>query len=152
MAAAKPDKVHISIHHPDRAAEVDRVIRQVLALQSAGVASGVNLLVRRSAIDAARRVARRLADVGIGPERTMYLPMRGGDTPSPDDLGRVAGTRRFQSVTCLAACGRSPRFVSVDWDRKVGWCSYTAARRALPSLDHAGLRSAIHGLDLTFCG
>jgi MoaA/NifB/PqqE/SkfB family radical SAM enzyme len=152
LVAARPDKVHVSIHFPDRIAEVDRVIRQVTALHDAGVTSGVNLRVGRQQVGAATIAARRLADAGIGPERVMYLPLRGGDTPTPEQMAAVAGGPRFQSVSCLLACGRSPRFVSLDWDRRAAWCSYTATRVALPSLDHAGLSAALVGLGLAFCG
>lgn len=151
LLAARPDKVHVSIHHPDREAEVSRVIAQVGALAAAGIPSGVNLLVRRSGLDAAARAVHRLAAAGIGPERTMILPMRGADTPSADEIGRVGGPR-FQSVTCLVRCGPSPRFVSLDSQKRAAWCSYTVTRRVLPSLDHAGLRQALDGLGLQPCG
>lgn len=41
----KPDKIHITIHHPKNAAEVDRVIKIVVKIAEAGIKSGVNLLV-----------------------------------------------------------------------------------------------------------
>jgi hypothetical protein len=55
-------------------------------------------------------------------------------------------------MTCLRGCARSERFAAVAWDRQVAWCSYTSARRPLPTLDHAGLIAALDGLGLTFCG
>ena len=45
LIAARPDKVHISIHFPENLPEVERVIRQVHLLTERGVAAGVNLLV-----------------------------------------------------------------------------------------------------------
>jgi uncharacterized protein YjiS (DUF1127 family) len=55
-------------------------------------------------------------------------------------------------MTCLAECGRSPRFCSIGWDQQVAWCSYTRSRRPLEELSHAGLMRALHNLDLEFCG
>jgi len=82
LADAAPDKVHVSIHFPDRESEVRRVIAQVAMLEARGVRSGVNLLVARSGLGAAREAVRRLDTAGIGPDRRVLLPMRGQDTPS----------------------------------------------------------------------
>lgn len=152
LVAAAPDKVHVSIHAPGDDAEVERVLGQVQGLAAAGVKSGVNLLLAASQLDDAARAAARLRAAGVGNDRIVYLPMRGRDTPSPDAMGRVAGSAKFQSMSCLLACGKSPRFASIGWDRRVAWCSYTGTRRALPTLDHAGLVAALDGLGLTFCG
>jgi MoaA/NifB/PqqE/SkfB family radical SAM enzyme len=152
LVASAPEKVHVSIHFPERAAEVGRVIRQVCELAARGVRSGVNLLVARSNLGAAAAVAESLRAAGLGNDRIVYLPMRGRDTPSPDDMARVAGQERFQSMTCLLQCGRSPRFASVAWDRTVAWCSYTSTRRPLSDLTYRGLEAALEGMGLTFCG
>jgi hypothetical protein len=152
LAAAGPDKVHLSVHFPDKQAEVNRVIGQVHDLARRGVRSGVNLLVTRSGLEAAARAARLLWESGIGNDRIVYLPMRGQDTPTPEQVAGVAGGKAFQSMSCLAGCAKSPRFCSVGWDRTVAWCSYTSARSRLRSLSHAGLLEALDGLALTFCG
>ncbi|MBO0698383.1 MAG: radical SAM protein [Zavarzinella sp.] len=152
LVAAKPNKVHVSIHFPDRANEVTRVIGQVNDLAARGVKSGVNFLVTRSNLPAAREAAQRVRDAGIGNDRIVYLPMRGRDTPTPNELAEVAGKTPFQSMTCLTKCGPSPRFASVGWDKSAAWCSYTVSRRPLPSLTHAGLVAAMTGLGLEFCG
>jgi organic radical activating enzyme len=151
LVAAAPDKVHISIHFPDRQEEVDRVIEQVTALAVAGIRSGVNLLVSRSQLAACELAAQRLRDHGIGNDRIVYLPMRMADTPSPADVARVAGGP-FQSMTCLSACGRSPRFCSIGWNKTVAWCSYTRSRRRLTSLTYDGLMESLTDLDLEYCG
>src|SRR5262249_56946952 len=57
LIAAAPDKVHLSIHFPERSSEVERVIRQVHELAARGIRSGINFLVARSNLDAARRAA-----------------------------------------------------------------------------------------------
>jgi hypothetical protein len=96
-------------------------------------------------------VAARVRAAGIGNERIVYLPLRIQDTPTPEEIARVAGGP-FQSMTCLAACGRSPRFASIAWDRTVAWCSYTKTRRPLGASTHAALSAALEDLGLEFCG
>jgi hypothetical protein len=152
LLEAAPDKVHLSIHFPDREAEVERVAAQVGDLAARGVKSGVNLLVSRAGLDAAARAAERLRAAGIGNERIVYLPQRGQDTPSPRDVARVAGDLPFQSMTCLSACARSPRFASIGWSRSVAWCSYTTTRGQLRGLTWSALQDALRGLGLAFCG
>ncbi|HPF39354.1 MAG TPA: radical SAM protein [Phycisphaerae bacterium] len=152
LVAARPDKVHISIHYPGNRAEVGRVCRRIGELASRGVATGVNLLVRRSELSAVARVIRALNRAGIEEDRIVFLPMRGADTPSPEELAAATGVRAFQSMTCLTRCGPSERFCSVDWSRGVGWCSYTTSRRRLETLDFAGLCAALDGLGLKTCG
>lgn len=152
LVAGRPDKVHVSIHFPDRTAEVNRVIDQVHELASRGIRTGINFLVTRSNRAAAAEAARRVRAAGIGNDRVVYLPMRGRDTPTPDEVADVAGRRPFQSMTCLAKCAPSPRFAAVGWDKTVAWCSYTVSRRPLPDLTFAGLLEALEGLGLEYCG
>lgn len=151
LIAARPDKVHVSIHFPGNVAEVQRVISQVIELQERGVRSGVNLLVRASDLPAVGFAVAQLQADGIGNDRIVYLPMRGQDTPTPQQLASVAGAR-FQSMTCLSACGKSPRFVSIDSEQRAAWCSYTASRRRIYSPTWNGLQQALHGLELAPCG
>jgi sulfatase maturation enzyme AslB (radical SAM superfamily) len=150
LADAAIDKVHISIHNPHDAREVARVIAQVHALAAAGVRSGVNLLVRRSSLDAARAVAAELRASHIDNRRIVYLPMRGRDVPSAAEVAAVAAGP-FQSTTCLAACGESPRFASISAHRTIARCSYTIARRALAAPSHAAVIAALDGLGLVDC-
>lgn len=152
LVAAAPDKVHISIHFPERKSEISRVIEQVQELAARGIRSGVNFLVARSNLTAAEAAAREVRAAGIGNDRIVYLPMRGRDTPRPEEMARVAGSDRFQSMSCLLACGKSPRFCSIGWDRSVAWCSYTTTRARLAELSYASLVAALDGLGLTFCG
>ncbi|RFB78878.1 radical SAM protein [Methylovirgula sp. 4M-Z18] len=152
LVEAKPDKVHVSIHFPGLESEVARVADRVKALEQAGIRSGINLLVARSKLAQARGVARRLADEAIGPERIIFLPQRGHDTPSPREIAEVAGKARFQSMACLVKCGKSPRFASVGWDKQVAWCSYTVSRRAMLEINANGLMAALKDLPVTYCG
>jgi hypothetical protein len=82
----------------------------------------------------------------------VYLPMRGQDTPTPEEMGRVAGGKHFQSMSCLLKCAASPRFCSIGWDKTVAWCSYTRTRAPLRELTWKGLQGALDGLGLEFCG
>jgi sulfatase maturation enzyme AslB (radical SAM superfamily) len=152
LIAAAPDKIHLSIHFPERDSEVRRVVRQVHELAERGVRSGINLLVARSNLPAARQAAETVRQSGIGNERIVYLPMRGQDTPTPAEVAAVAGGQPFQSMTCLTACGRSPQFCSIGWDKTVALCSYTRTRRPLQALTYEALNAALTGLGLEFCG
>jgi hypothetical protein len=76
--------------------------------------------------------------------------MRGDDTPTAEEVARVAGGP-FQSMSCLQACGKSPRFCAVAWDRTVAWCSYTRSRRPLEASTYAALAGALYELDVERC-
>lgn len=150
LVEAGVDKVLVSIHNPRDPDEVARVIDQVTAIAAAGIASGVNLLVRRSNLAAARAACARLHAAGIDARRIVLLPMRGSDIPSPAEVAEVAAGP-FQSTTCLVACGESPRFASVSARQTVARCSYTVARRRLRTPSHAALIDALTGLALIDC-
>jgi molybdenum cofactor biosynthesis enzyme MoaA len=152
LVDAAIDKVHVSIHNSGDHREVARVIDQVHALAAAGIRSGVNLLVRKSQLDAARAVAAELRDRGIDNRRIVYLPMRGRghDIPSAADVASIAAGP-FQSTTCLSACGESARFASISAHRTVARCSYTIARRQLASPSYAAVIAGLDGLELIDC-
>lgn len=154
LAAAAPDKVHVSVHFAEDAQEVERAVARARALEARGIASGVNLLVRRSRLEAAQRAAARLRAGGVDNDRIIYLPLRGdpADMPTPEELGVVAGGRSFQSTTCLLRCGPSRRFCAVGWDRTVAWCSYTSCRRPLAAPTYEALAAALSGLGVRRCG
>lgn len=152
LARTGLEKVHVSIHFPEHAEEVARVIRQVRALEDAGIRSGVNLLVAGTALEAGRQAVERLVAAGIDMERIILLPMRLHDIPTAQDVARIAGGRPFQSTSCLKQCAPSPRFVSLNAKREVGWCSYTRARRQLKTQSWQGLMDAVEGLGMSFCG
>ena len=151
----RPDKVHISVHYPSRAREVERVIRQVGLLRWMGIRAGVNLLVRASELEESARAAAQMREAGIEHDAIMFLPMRGDgarDSPTPAQVSAVAGGAPFQSMSCLMGCAKSPRFCSIDASKRVAHCSYTSTRRALKTLDARGLHEALDGLGLSFCG
>lgn len=152
LVAARPDKVHVSIHDPADGRELRRVIRQVGALAERGVPAGVNLLVRRSSLAAATSASAVLRGAGIGAERVVWLPLRlHGDTPAPEALAAAAGGP-FQSTTCLTRCAPSPRFASLDAHRRAAACSYTSSRAPLGAMTRAALLAALAAAPLTPCG
>jgi MoaA/NifB/PqqE/SkfB family radical SAM enzyme len=154
LVSARPDKVHVSIHGPENPREVERAARHALALDAAGIPAGINLLVRRSRLDDAKRAFDALARSDISPAHIVLLPLRaegGADTPSARDLSTVAGGTRFQSMTCLEGCAKSERFASIAADHTAAWCSYTRARRPLREGSFAALRAALDGLALDPC-
>ncbi len=150
------DKIHISIHFPHIEKEVTRVRDQVLSLEKKGIRSGVNLLVEKHRINDAHKATKTLVEAGIGFERIVYLPLKSVSDPAklttPKDLLQVTDGARFQSMTCLKACGKSPRFCAISWDKTAAWCSYTSERRKLETLDAQGLNKALDGLGLIYCG
>lgn len=146
LASAGLAKLHLSIHFPERPDEVERVIDQLRMVETAGLRGGINFLVQRSRLAEAEQAAKRLAQSGIGPDQIIYLPMRISDTPTPKEMARVAGGRRFQSMSCLTECAVSPRFASIDWKKQAAFCSYTESRRTLGELNHKGLMDSLNGL------
>ncbi len=150
LVAARPEKVHVSIHAPENPREVARAIAQVTRLGDRGLRAGVNLLARRARRGDARRAADALHAAEFGNDRIVYLPMRGSDTPTPREVASVAGGP-FQSMTCLTACGASPRFASIDADGRAAWCSYTRERRAMRAPTYEALVEALDGLGLAPC-
>lgn len=151
LVSVHPDKVHLSIHFPEQLWEVHRVMTQVKLLESLGICSGINLLVSASQLIAVGRAAQVLRESGITNDRIVYLPMRGLDSPTPQQVADVAGKEPFQSMTCLTNCQKSDRFCAVTWDKKVAWCSYTSAQRPLEALTAKALDRALQDLPLIFC-
>ncbi len=98
LVAAAPDKIHVSIHFPQHAAEVAHVIGLVKQLEDAGLRSGLNFLVDREQLPSATMAAQQVRDAGIVNERIVYLPMRGLNTPTPRQVATVAGDLPFQST------------------------------------------------------
>lgn len=156
LAETGIDKVHISIHFPHITKEVTRVRDQVLSLEQRGIRSGVNLLVEKHHKKDAKKATGILNDAGIGFDRIVYLPLKSvSDSEkitTAKDLIDVTDGAPFQSMTCLKACGKSPRFCAVSWDKTAAWCSYTSERRKLKTLDAQGLHKALDGLGLIYCG
>lgn len=152
LALFPPNKIHLSIHFPERSSEVERVLRQVKEIEHYGIRSGINFLVARSRLRCAIQVAQYIRSCGISNERIVYLPMRVQDTPTPEEMAQVAGEKKFQSMSCLLQCGKSPRFCSISWDKQVAWCSYTTSRRPLLALNYSTLIKTLAPLPVEFCG
>ncbi len=150
LLSHKPDKIHITIHHPDDAKEVERVARLVKRIGGIGIKSGVNLLVGADWVDEASAVFQRLCQV-LSSEQIILVPQRFSNTPSPKQLSKVAGGKPFQSPSCLLGCKRPENFCSVSWDKKVNSCSFTPNKQPLLTLDYRGLLDALKEVNWHSC-
>lgn len=138
----QPDKIHLTIHQPDRQEEVDRVERQLRQIADIGITPGVNLLVGADKVEDVRRVYERLSKT-LDPKQIILVPQRFSNTPTPKQLSVVAGGKPFQSPSCLLGCKPPENFCSVSWDKKVAPCSFAPCKEPLPTLNYAGLQSAL---------
>lgn len=152
----QPDKIHISIHFPEKSKEVERVKNQVLTLEGAGLIAGVNMLVEKQKLQEVSNATQILNEVGIGLERIIFLPLKqvsnDANLTNATDILKITNGKNFQSMSCLKSCGKSSRFCAIGWDKHVSWCSYTSARNPLKTLNAKGLIQALENLDLVYCG
>lgn len=151
----KLDKLHISIHFPENPVEVSRVLDQYRMIETMGIIPGINFLVKGENKVAEKRAVQQIKDAGIPPERIVFLPLRGkGHKHDPElmsELAMLMGSK-FQSTWCLLECKKSDRFVSIDWQGRVGWCSYTPAKTKMKELTYDGMLEALNSKELAFCG
>lgn len=145
-----PDKVHLTIHNPYVANEVERIERQICELKKTEIKPGVNLLVGADKVEEARVVYERLCRI-MHREQIIIIPQRFSNTPTPKQLGVVAGGKPFQSPSCILECQRPTSFVSVSWDKKVNSCSYAMGKQPLKSLDYPGLVKALENVEWRSC-
>lgn len=150
LAITKPDKIHLTIHHPDDTAEVERVLHRLDSLNGIGIKPGINLLVAADKISASREVYNKALNF-ITPEQIILVPQRYTNTPTAKQLSEVTDNRPFQSPSCLLLCKKPTNFVSVSWDKKVNFCSFAGGREILPSLDFVGLSSALSKIIFKSC-
>ena len=147
----KPDKIHITIHHPENKEEVDRVIRLVKKISEVGIKSGVNLLVSDFNAIEAKSVYDELLSNGITSDRIILIPRRFTCMPAPKQLSEVAGGKPFQSPSCLTGCKKPTEFCSVSWDKKVNWCSYASGKQPITELSYKGLIDALNQVKFGCC-
>lgn len=134
----KPDKIHITIHNPNKDSEVERVARMLPRIAQLGIKPGVNLLVGADKVKAARLVYMRLRQY-LSSDQIILVPQRFSNTPTVKQLASVAGGKPFQSPSCLLGCRRPKDFCSVSWDKKVNSCSFATNKVTLESLSYNGL-------------
>ena len=146
----KPDKIHITIHHPDDAEEVAGVTHLIERIGSVGVKPGVNLLVGADKVNEASRVYQELSKV-LSNEQIILVPQRFSNTPKPKQLSTVAGGTPFQSPSCLLGCKRPENFCSVSWDKKVNSCSFAQGKVLLDTLDYKGMMKALGDVEWKRC-
>jgi len=149
------DKVHVSLHYPEHQHEVLRVIRQVKELEEAGVKSGINFVLKQQNATQEAAAVRAIRDAGITAERVIFLPLRGKGVQINHERFRQVAYEigsNFQSTWCLQGCRKLPKSVSIDWEGKVGWCSYTEARSPMMEFTYNGMMEALHARGLVYCG
>ena len=145
----KPDKIHISLHNPE-SLELSMVLQESRMLQNLGIKPGCNLLVSKTKLEDCALAYESLSNV-LNPDQIILVPLRFGDTPSPEDLAHVTGGKPFQSPSCLLKCQPPVKFVSVSWDKKVNYCSYAGGKQPLQSLDFQGLVDALDKVQFKSC-
>lgn len=146
----KPDKIHITIHHPDNTVEVERVICMTKRISSVGIKPGVNLLVGANKVNEASMVYKKLT-MELNSEQIILVPQRFSNTPSPKQLSQVADGTAFQSPSCLLGCKRPMNFCSVSWDKRVNSCSFAPCKQPLATLDYQGLIKALEMVEWNSC-
>lgn len=146
----KPDKIHISIHHPEDNKEVARVLKRLQLLQALGIKPGINLLVDNTKIAFATKVYNEAVNI-ITPQQIILIPQRFSHTPTAKQLAQVAGGHMFQSPSCLLQYRKPQVFASVSWDKQVNYCSFAKGKAPLPSLDYQGLQTALSQTHFRSC-
>ena len=145
-----PDKIHVTIHNPDDAREVKRVISLIKRLSSTQIKPGINLLVSDNKIEECRMVYQRLRS-DLDSSQIILVPRRFSNTPTPKQLAYITDGNPFQSASCLLGCKPPTNFASVSWDKKVNRCSYAGGKQALKSLTFAGLIDALNSAKFEPC-
>ena len=138
----KPDKIHLTIHHPDDDSEIRRVKRQLQSIGQLGIKPGLNLLVGADKIEYAKTVYEHIGRI-LSPDQVILVPQRFLNTPTTKQLASVAGGKPFQSPSCLLKCQRPLDFCSVSWDKKVSSCSFSQSKVPLETLDYKGMVKAL---------
>ncbi|MCR5400902.1 MAG: radical SAM protein [Treponema sp.] len=147
----KPDKVHLTIHHPENKAEVERVTGMVKRIAAEGIKSGVNLLVSDFNLIEAKAAYSELLENGITADRIILIPRRFTCEPTAKQLSEIACGKPFQSPSCLTGCKQPTEFCSVSWDKKVNWCSYATGKQAITKFTYEGLMEALSKVQFGCC-
>ena len=147
----KPDKIHITIHHPENTDEVNRVVSMVKKISEVGIKSGVNLLVSDFNADEAKSVYAELLSNGITSDRIILIPRRFTCMPTSKLLSEVAQGKPFQSTSGLMGCKKPTEFCSISWDKKVNWCSYASGKQPITELSYKGLMDALNQVEFGCC-
>lgn len=145
-----PDKIHVTIHNPDNACEVERVISLIRRMSVTHIKPGVNLLVSNDKIEECRMVYQRLRS-DLYSSQIILVPRRLSHTPTPKQMAYITDGNPFQSASCLLGCKPPTNFASVSWDKKVNQCSYAGGKQNLKSLTFSGLIDALNSVKFTPC-
>lgn len=150
LTVSKPDKIHLTIHHPEDNGEVERVLHRLGYIRDIGIKPGINLLFSCDKITEAHNAYNKAIQF-IKPEQIILVPQRFSKTPTPSQLSEVSGRRPFQSPSCLLKCQPPTDFVSISWDKKVNFCSFAKGKELLQNLDYSGLCAALSRIKFKTC-
>lgn len=150
LTTHKPDKIHLTIHHPDDNDEVSRVEDTLKRISAIGITAGLNLLVGATTIEYTKKVYSRLGRM-LNPGHIILVPQRYSNTPTPQQLASVTNGKPFQSPSCLLECKKPTGFCSVSWDKKAVPCSFAPCKEPLLSLDYSGLTKALDSVKWKPC-
>lgn len=146
----KPNKIHITIHHPENDTEVERVFKRIESISNIDIKAGLNLLVANDKIEECKNVYCKMRNI-LTPDQIILVPQRFSKTPLPKELAYIVGNEPFQSPSCLLQCKRPDNFVSVSWNKMVNSCSYAEGKEKLLSLDYKGLVEALQKVVFSSC-
>lgn len=112
-------------------------------LRQAKINVGVNLLISAKKILDCKKAREVLFDFGLNERQIIFVPQKFTEQPTTKQDAEVAVRDFFQSTSCLLECKPSPRFVSISYDKRVGFCSYNPSRERLETLCFEGIISAL---------
>ena len=146
----KPDKIHLTIHHPENDIEVERVFKRIELISNTDIKTGLNLLVANDKIEECKNVYSKIRNI-LKPDQIILVPQRFSKTPLPKELAHITGNEPFQSPSCLLQCKRPDNFVSVSWNKMVNSCSYAGGKEKLSTLNYKGLKEALQKVEFSSC-
>jgi hypothetical protein len=138
-----PDKIHLSIHHPEDKNEVERVLTLLHLLSPYNVTTGVNLLVNKRFIGETAHCYGTLLSSGFSSRQIILVPMKYEDQPTAKEVASVAHGLPFQTSGCLLECRHTGEFCSVTAGHQVAWCSYDKHKQKLSAPYWKSLQQAL---------
>lgn len=146
----RPDKIHISIHFPEKESEIQSALYILKKLKTTDIKTGVNLLVSANNIDAAKVCFEKISTI-LSPKQIILVPHKYSNIPTAEQLATVASNQPFQAPSCLTECKTSNRFCSIGFNSSIGFCSYSPSRENLKELSYKGITDALNRINFKTC-
>jgi len=147
----KPDKIHLTIHHPDNDSEVNESLHLLKAISKHHIKTGINMLIADDKLIEAERLTQRLYKQGYTSQNIIFVPRKFEHCPKPEQVAKVAANPYFQSASCLSGCSISYRFCSLSWDKKINFCSYSPSKVFLLEQSFEGIIKALNKIKFKTC-